>query len=204
MWQIIKAEYLHTFTNLNIMIIPYSFLYLLLFYTSDMKSEILVFFIFVGGMILSLHDDNRFYLFTNLPVSNKRIAFIRLIMLTINFTVLLIFVVPTIIIIQTEWIENITRLFTLIGILLLIRLFSFSLFDITSGFLLKKRKYYLASFLLFGVLILVIYAYVLTIYFRKYQMTDIFIVISFFLVPVLSFISIKTFLAKERITVKEK
>lgn len=204
MWQIIKAEYLHTITISKSNALPISFALIIPIFIILGKMDSAIFYLFLVGAILSFLEDNRFYLYQRLPIANKRIALARLIMLGINNIILLAIVIPLVIYLGTNINDNLLKLFAVVGILLLIRVFSFSIFDITSGFLLKKRKYYLSSLLLFGALILAIYAYVLTIYFRKPQMTEIFIVVSFFLVPILSFISIKTFLAKERITVREK
>ncbi len=203
MWNIIKAEYLHTFTNLNIKIIPYSIIYILLFYTSEIKSELLLFYVFAGGIILTLYNDNRFYLFSNLPIANKKIAFIRLQMLGLNFAVLLIVIIP-ILLIQENAFENLLKLFATVGIFISIRLFSFSLFDISSGFNSRKKKFHLTLLLLFGILIIIAYSYILTIYFQESRMVETFIYLSVFLVSILSYISTKTFLAKEKITVREK
>lgn len=204
MWQIIKAEYLHTITISKSNALPIYFTLIIPIFIILGKMDLAIFYLFSVGAILSFLEDNRFYLYQRLPIANKRIALARLVMLGINNIILLAIVTPLVIYFETDISDNLLKLFAFVGILLLIRVFSFSIFDITSGFLLKKRKYYLASLLLFGALILAIYAYVLTIYFRKPQMTEIFIVVSFFLVPILLFISIKTFLAKERITVREK
>ncbi len=203
MWQIIKAEYVYAFNSINIKIIPYSILYLLLFYSSSIKSELFVFYLFAGGIILALSDDNRFYLFAKLPIANKNIAFIRLQMLVINFSFLLVIIIP-IILIQENAIENLLKLFLAVGLFLLMRLFSFLLFDIISGFSLRKKRLYLTLLLILGTLIFGAYSYIITAFFRKPEVVEVMVVLSFLLVPILAYLSIKIFLVKEIITVKEQ
>jgi MFS family permease len=122
-------------------------------------------------------------------------------MLAINFSFLLVIIIP-IILIQVNATENLLKLFLAVGLFLLIRLFSFLLFDIISGFSSRKKRLYLTLLLILGTLILGAYSF--TAYFHKHEAIEIMVVLSFLLVPILAYLSVKTFLVKEKIQVKEK
>ena len=204
MWKIIKAEYLHTISldKLGIFKVLIGILFLLYFFGE--KGDLIIAYLYAAGVALALPNDRRFYLFQILPVTNKIIATARLIMLAINYLVLLIITTPFIIFNQANWVDNLSKLFTMIGILLLIRLFSFSLFDITSGLFSKKHKKHIILLFSFVIPVVIAFIYIVTAFFRKPELQMILIALSFSLIPLFTFISIRTFLAKERILVGEK
>ncbi len=202
MWQIIKAEYEDALIT-NFWKTFGVILMIIIFTTSFSDISIMIAYFFVGAIILSFRDEKRYYIYQILPVKPKKIALSRLIMIGINFTVLLLIIIP-IMFVQENTTEYLLKIFPAVGIFIIIRLFSFSLFDITSGFCSRNKKLYLTLLLLFGIMILVAYSSILTIYFRKSEMLEIFILLSFFLIPLSSYISIKTFLSKDVITVKEE
>lgn len=205
MWKIIKAEYLHTISLDKLGIFKAIIGILFLLYIFGEKGDLIIAYLYAAGVVLALPNDRRFYLFQILPVTNKKIAVARLIMLAINYLVLLIITTPFIIFNQTNWVDNLSKLFTLIGILLLIRLFSFSLFDITSGLSAKKREKNLILLFSFVIPIVIVFLSIMTIYILKPELLKIIIIIlSFSLIPIFAYISVKTFLAKERILVREK
>lgn len=202
MWQIIKAEYKYSLlTGIWNLIGALAIIALISFWNHNLTFAVT--YIFFGGIILSFLDENRFYIFQTLPIKPKQIAFARLLMLGINFTVLLVIIIPIIILTQMDLTDTINNLFMFIGGLLIVRIFSFSLLDITSGLFQRKRRKYL--FLLFSFIapIMFVFIYVTTVYFRKPELSKITLVLSYSLIPILAFISVKTFLAKEKITIRE-
>lgn len=204
MWKIIRAEYLHTLFVDKLRIFSIIIGVFLLSFILKEKVDLIITYFFAGGIVLALHDDKRFYIFQILPIANKKIAIARLMMLAINYSVLIIVVIPFIVYNQINWVDNLSKLFVMIGILLLARLFSFSLFDITSGYLSMKRNRSLFRLTFLLLPIVISFIYITTIYFKKPELKIMLIALSYSLVPLLAFLSVKTFSAKERILVKEK
>lgn len=204
MWQIIKAEYLSSlFTSewKSIGIVIAVFLYAVFF----QNSSLIVLYFFIGGIILSFWDTNRYYLFQTLPVKPKQIAFARLIMIAINFAVLLIISIPLLLLLTSEFANSILKLFNMVGLLLVIRLLVFSLFDITSGFISNNKTRALFQSFTFITPVVIAYIYITSAFFKRPELLFlIMLILSFCLVPIFAYISLRTFLGKEKITVREK
>lgn len=204
MWHIIKAEYLHTQISIKNALPLYFTLAALLFIFLG-EVDLAIVYLFGAGTVLAFHDDNRFYLYQKLPVLNKKIAKARLIMIGINTIALLAIVTPTIIYFGTDTNGILLKLFAFIGILLLARILSFSLSDITTGFYRHKSKKLLALMLAVVTPVVIAFMSIMTIYFKRpIELKIMFIALSFSLIPIFAYISIRTFIAKERILVKGK
>ncbi|MBU0473415.1 MAG: hypothetical protein KKF62_04570 [Bacteroidetes bacterium] len=199
MWQIIKAEYFYTLFAYKWKVLSIIAGIILLPVVFQDKSLVII-YLFLGVIFLSFYDDNRYYIYQTLPVKSKKIAIARLIMLGINLAVLTILVLPFIIYKQTGRINNINQLLILINGVLLMRLLTFSLFDIISDSWAKKKRIKLTLLFSLVISIAIAFSYI-TIYFKN---PELIMYLSFSLIPLFAFISIKTFLAKERVVVREE
>ncbi len=203
MWQIIKAEYQHTLFGNRMQVLTILIIALLVLYIFPNSSGFIL-YILLGGTILSFHDDNRFYIFQILPVTPKQIAIARLLMLTINLCVLLLFVSPYILYFSVGFPKTISQLFLLFGLLYNARLVSQFIADVISGCFPKKRRALLFRLALLIIPIIFAFIYVTSIYFKTIYMNTAIMILSYSLIPVLTYVSVKIFEMKERVVVKER
>jgi hypothetical protein len=96
MWQIIKAEYSYTLFQNKLRTLATSFfaiMFLLIFFHGI---DLLISYTLFGAIIISLHDDRRFYIYGTLPIKKTAIAITRLVMLSINLSFTTVFFLPII------------------------------------------------------------------------------------------------------------
>jgi hypothetical protein len=202
MWQIIKAEYSYTLFQNKLRTLATSFfaiMFLLIFFHGI---DLLISYTLFGAIIISLHDDRRFYIYGTLPIKKTAIAITRLVMLSINLSFTTVFFLP---IIFYTHIKTSSFILVEIGILLLVRIFSFILSDTISNYSLNKKKTPLVLISLFIVIIVGLYAKITTYYFQNPdELKWVLIILSYPLALILAIVSVKTFSLKEKVFFKEK
>jgi hypothetical protein len=189
MWKIIKTEYYYMYNLYGKWLLPFLVLLVL---SGKIFFDFLFNYILIAGAVLTLQNDNRYYMYQTLPIKYVEIAYARIIMLIINFTVLtLLFYIINIIVPLIKF----SLLFLSVTSLILIRLYTFILFDIISGMRNKTKK--TMYILLFAITL----AAIIFLLFLGQNRIQYYIIAWIFLLTV---ISIKTFKLKEFVVVKEQ
>ncbi len=210
MWQIIKTEYVYAFTA---ELKNWQWLMPLLFMVgatlfgglTRSYSEFWIIGILFVGIAFTLHDDNRIYAFSKLPIPLKDIAIARLLMLGINvFEAFLL----SLFLISLELVQPFKSnlaFVNLFGGAVVVRLIVYCLGDITIGFnSLKKKLFLIVTFIvLFSIPFFLPFLFN-ALKTNKYEIHTILTILIPIAIPILSYISIKTFTAKEIITVREE
>ncbi len=209
MWQIINAEYSYIFSkdtkNLQ-WLMPFSIIAgATLFGNLSGHTELWIIALLFMGITFTLHDDNRIYFFSNLPISLTEIAFARLLMLIMNLSVVLVVSLLLISFGLIQPFKSNLAFINLFMVAIVVRLITYCLSDITIGVISIKKK----LLLIFGFIIVFIIPFVMPFVIfafitNKYGIQNIALIISIIAIPLLSYISIKTFTSKEKITVREE
>ncbi len=202
MWQIIKTEYYYSLLTNKWKTIGIVVL-MALFSIAFQDLSIIVIYSFIGGLILSFQDEKRFYIFQTLPVKPRQIAYARLIMLGINYSILLVFTLPLLLLKEIKTME-LDNFFFIISLFLLVRLLTFSLADVINGMLGKRQRTYFYMIIFSIVIIATLLLYNAFVYLRQPELKTILATIAVTFVPIYALLSIKTLSAKEIITVREE
>ena len=210
MWQIIKAEYKYIFSKdtKNIQwLMPFLIVVgaTLFGNLTSSHSELWIIALLFMGIAFTLHDDIRIYLFSKLPIPLVEIAFARLLMLGINVSVVL---VVSFLLLYSELVQPFKSnlaFINLFGVAVVVRLVTYCLSDIAIGFdSILKRVLLILGFLVVFVIPFGLPFLISALRADKYGMQNIVIVVSVIAIPILSYLSIKTFTAKEIIIAREE